>query len=378
MARSSINWTANLLRAAVLTIVLASATACGSDAESSDTDGQVDAGAEPVAIDDGTDDASAGDSGADSGGAAAGDDPLADAPALQPSNVLEVDVSGNIDSVAVSPDGARVAVTSQDGLGTPVTIGLYDAQTGQELASTEVEVISMGRLHWMADGRLVAAAEGSIDAQWLSWDGSTLASLQTLPLDRSCGDGRVDKKTGAVYSSDGLTSMNDTLCRFDTADGAIVRTADGVLVGAERFWVLPGTARVTVLHAPDPDVASELITLDGATLTPQDTTVVEFTDAVREVGATAWIQATFEDNTRLEPGAIPAPPVDPRRVSGAGTIFVALSDSGDVVFVSSTDATVLGTIPEGMNLAFSDWSLDDSVFARLATETQVEIYNLTP
>jgi hypothetical protein len=252
---------------------------------------------------------------------------------------------------------------------------LYDASTGAQLELTEVDVDRLGLLHWMADNRIVAESDGP-ESLWLSWDGTTLAELASLPLDFTCGEGRADKTTGAVYSSDGLTGMSDTLCRFDTNDGSIVRTSDGVLAGAERFWLRPGTGEVVVLHSPNPDVELELVTLDGATLAPTSQSGVPFTEYVQEVGDAVWLTDQATNASRIEPGAIPLPRLSPGGVSAAATIFVATNDSNDIVLVSSTDGTVLGVMPAGMNLAFSDWSPDDSVFARLAAADQVEVYRL--
>ena len=144
-------------------------------------------------------------------------------------------------------------MASDEGLGTPTTIGLYDASTGEQLQVTEVDVGRLGLLHWMADNRIVAESDGA-ESLWLSWDGTTLAELPSLPVDFTCAEGRADKNTGAVYSSDGLTSMGETLCRFDTNDGSIVRTADGVLVGElSEYWLRPSTGEVIVRHSPDPN-----------------------------------------------------------------------------------------------------------------------------
>jgi hypothetical protein len=356
--------------AAVLVVGLTVAAACGS----SGTDDLGDAGADitssaVTAAEDGS---------TNDGEAAAGAETGADAddigPLLQPSALIAPDQPGGINSVAVAPDGTRIALSSQEALGMPVTIGLYDVLTGERIQITEVDVDGLGRLHWMADNRLVAAAN-AFDPQWLSWDGTTLAELRSLPLDATCGEGRADKQTGAIYSSDGLTSMGETLCRFDTTDGSTIRTSDETLTSPERFWLVPSTGEVRVLHSPDPDAGLELVTLDGTSLTPNSALFIEFTETVEDVSETVWL-TDFETNaSRIEPGAIALPRLSADRVSGAGTIFVTTKDS-DIVFVSSTDGTVIGNIPAAMNLAFSDWSLDDSVFARLQAEDQIEIYQL--
>jgi hypothetical protein len=51
------------------------------------------------------------------------------------------------------------------------------------------------------------------------------------------------------------------------------------------------------------------------------------------------------------------------------------SDPDQVVFVSATDGSVIGTISAGWNPSFtSDWSLDDSSFVRVTLDAQAEIY----
>jgi len=354
-----------LARAPVVALALFAA-ACGAGSASPDDAGQ-------VVVDEGDTAQDPSDAAQADTGATESDDGV-EPVALQPSIVFAIDQPFDVGSVAVSPEGTHVAVSTQDSLGTPVSIGLYDVATGQRLELIEVDVNGLGALHWMADNRLVAA-EAAFDGRWLSWDGSTLAELPSVPLDLTCADGRVDKNSGAVYSSDGLTSMSDTLCRVDTIDGSAIRTADGVLENAESFWVRPSTGEVVVLHSPNPEVSLELMTLDGTNLSKTDAVVVEFTSSVREVGVAAWITDHDTDTSTLEPGAIAVPSIDPRHVSGAGTIFISANGSDDSVFISAIDGSVIGSIPASMNLAFSDWSLDDSVFARPTLEKQIEVYN---
>ena len=297
-----------------------------------------------------------------------------DAPALAPTSSFALADAVGVTSVAMAPDGSRVVVATQERLGAPVTLRAYDATSGAVVATAEVETLGLWRLHWMDDGRLVAADRDD-RPQWRVWDGSTLAELPPLPQDLTCADGRVDRRSGAVYSSDGMASMSDVLCRFDTTDASILRSADGLLVRPERFWVRSDTGEVVVLHAPDPDTALELLTLDGATLAPKGGVPIQFTEIVRAVGRTAWIENDFERTARLEPGAIPVPDLSPVEASRAGRYFVHANGTDDLVVFSAIDGRAMGTMPAGMNLAaFADWSSDDAWFVRLTVDRTVEVY----
>lgn len=295
-------------------------------------------------------------------------------PSLTPVASFALADAVKVTSVAMSPDGSRVVVATQERLGAPVTLRSYDASTGDVVATIEVKTLGLWRLHWMGDNRLVAADRDNRPG-WRAWDGATLEELPTLAQDLSCADGAADRNAGAVYSSDGMASMSDMLCRFDTRDGSVRRTDEGVLVGAERFWVRAGSGEVVVLHSPDPDVSLELLTLDGTTLAPKGSMPIQFDEEVKAVGSTAWIATSATSTARLEPGAISVPDLSPIRVSGAGRVFVHANGMDDVVFVSAIDGRVLGAMPAGMNIAaFGDWSIDDSHFVRLTVDRTVEVY----
>jgi hypothetical protein len=226
----------------------------------------------------------------------------------------------------------------------------------------------------MADGRLVAFASREAEPMSLSWDGATLAELPSVPLDFSCQQGQADRNSGIVYASDGMSGMGADLCRFDTLDGSVTRSGDGVLTDPDEFWILPGSAGVMVLHNPDPDGASELVVLDADTLAPSPSPLgLEPGDGVRAVGVTTWI-SLFDGPDRLEPGSLEVPPRLSPVASDSGTVFVA-SDGDDQVFVSAVDGTVIGTMSAEWNPSFtSDWSLDDSSMVRITLDGQAEIY----
>jgi hypothetical protein len=128
-----------------------------------------------------------------------------------------------------------------------------------------------------------------------------------------------------------------------------------------------------VLHSPNPETSSELITLDGESLQPKGSVAVEFTDSVQAVGLTTWMTAQDSQASRLEPGAIPVPDIGGVSTSSGGSIFFS-DDATVVTFVSAVDGTVIGTIPSGMSLAFGDWSVDDSVLVRITLDRQIEVY----
>lgn len=309
---------------------------------------------------------------APSGGTALPVASSATAPPLSPVASFPIQDAGQVTGVALSPDGSRVVVSTQERLGTPVTLRLYAAMTGEVLATAQANTIGLGRLHWMADNRVVSAdRDGS--PGWRSWDGTTLAELPRVPQDVTCADGQADKNTGAVYSSDGMVGMGDTVCRVDTRDGSALRSAPGLLARPDQFWVRPGANEVVVLHSPNPEESMELITLDGASLTRTGASVIQFGETVEAVGRTVWINR--DGTERLEPGAIPAPDLGPVRASGAGTYFIHSNGMDDFVIISATDGSLVGSMPAGMNLSpFADWSIDDSVFARLTMDRGMEIY----
>lgn len=295
-----------------------------------------------------------------------------EAPALVPVASFALEEAGQVTGVAMSPDGSRIAVSTQARLGAPIALRLYDASTGEVLATAAVDGIGLGKLHWMADDRLVSA-DREMRGAWRSWDGTTLRELPRVPQDATCADGQADKNTGAVYSSDGLVGMGDDLCRVDTKDGSILRSTPGALVRPERFWVRAAAGEVVVLHSPKPEESLELLTLDGGSLTPAGSMVVQFGEHVEAVARTAWISR--DGAARLEPGAVQAPNLSPIRPSGAGAYFVYSNGMDDFVFVSAVDGREIGTMPAGMNLSpFADWSIDDSWFVRLTGERQAEIY----
>lgn len=298
----------------------------------------------------------------------------ASAAPLTPEASFPIQDAGQVTGIALSPDGATVVVSTQERLGSPVTLRLYAATTGEVLATAQASTIGLGKLHWMADNRVVSADRDGTPG-WRTWDGTTLQEGARLPQDVTCADGQANRNTGAIYSTDGMVGMGDIICRLDTRDGSMVRSAPGLLARPDQFWVRSGSNEVAVLHSPNPEESMELITLDGTTLSRTGSSIIQFGEVVEAVGATAWISR--DRSQTLEPGGIPAPDLGPVRASGAGTYFIHSNGMDDFVVVSAVDGSLVGSMPAGMNLSvFADWSIDDSVFARLTLDRGMEIYRL--
>lgn len=311
---------------------------------------------------------------ADTPSAPAAEAVSANASPLTPAATFALATDEKVTNLVVSPDGSRVVVSTQAKLGAPVTLQVYDAASGAPGASVVVNTAGIWRLHWMADNRLVAA-DRDARLRWRVWDGATLAEGQALAQDPTCADGQADRVNGAIYSTDGIAGMGSIICRFDTTNGTMTRSADGLLVKPERFWVRPGANEVLVLHSPNPEVSLELVTLDGRTFARKSAIAVPFGESVEAVGQTIWIANINDRKARLEPGGIAVPYRRSPRASGAGTMFVHSNGGDDYVFNAASDGREIGTVPSGMNLnPFSDWSADDSVFARLTVNRMVEVY----
>ncbi len=350
--------------AMTLAVVLAG---CGGGSAGT-TEGADDTSADQPILDEGSSDT------APAGDASSGD-PLAGAPLIEPVNRFAVDgAAEGVYGIALSPDGSTVAVALPDDRGIATSIQFYDAASGTLSGSVDLDVISFGTMHWMADGRLVALTYNDDDF-WQSWDGSTFEALPSVPADIGCAEGKVDKATGAVYSTDGLGSMGDTICRVDTATGTTTIVPDGTFESPDAYWVRPGANEVVVLHSPTQN-SRELITLDAATFEATSSTELTFYQQVKAVGVTTWIQDDETNASFLLPGEIAVPRItDPLESSGAGTMFISANGSDDHVLVSATDGSVIGVFPAVMNLSnWSDWSIDDSVFARATLDNHIEIF----
>lgn len=299
-------------------------------------------------------------------------DLVADAPELTPAASFPVADGELIDSISLSPDGATMAVSLQSGLGDPVTIRLFDAQTGEPGVETTFDAIGIGRLHWMGDGRLVATSE--TEGLWRSWDGETLEAFPTLPLDYECRATVVDRVAGYAYS---VLDDDSAVCRTDPDTGEMLRSGDGI-ADIESLWVRPSSAEVLVVHYPDPDpdAAAELLALDGTDLSTGSTMTLAGGDQIRAVGATTWIDYFEPRASKLEPGSIAAPDIrDGLQASTAGTYFISANGDNDHVYVSAIDGSIVGTTGAEWNPSlFADWSIDDSVMIRMTRAYEIERY----
>ncbi len=295
----------------------------------------------------------------------------ADIPMLSPSASFTLADDERVQGVAMAPDGSRIIVKTQARLGAPVTLRSYDATTGAAGPSVTINSVGLWTLHWMADNRLVAA-DRDAQLRWRVWDGTTLEAQTPLPQDATCADGIADRTTGAIYSTNGISAMGDVICRFDTNDGSITRTANGLLRNPDGYWVRPGSDELVVQHAR----GEELLTLDGKTLERTAATPLEAGESIAAVGKRLWMSNGITRTSHLEPGDIAVPDINKLHTSTAGTYFLHSDGMDDFVIYAANDGQAVGRMPAGMNPAgFSDWSINDSAFVRLTIDGSVEIYS---
>ena len=99
---------------------------------------------------------------------------------------------GSIREVQYSPDGARLAVAGSIG------IWLYDARTGAELSLLTGHTGEITSVAFSPDGRTLASASGSGDATVRLWDAVTGAHLRTL-------HGHTGRVESVAFSPNGRT-----------------------------------------------------------------------------------------------------------------------------------------------------------------------------
>lgn len=153
-------------------------------------------------------------------------------------------------SVAIAPDGARVAVGDWRG-----TVRVLDLEDGDELARVDVGVVRVVALAWAPDGRLVVGREdGRLDVVDLAHRKVDLSveahgsAIRTLAFDPAGGLMASGSGDGAVWPA-----VNEE--RPDQGSDATV-----------RLWRWPGLEPVVVMAGHEASVRSLAFSPDGARL----------------------------------------------------------------------------------------------------------------
>ncbi|MCZ6598515.1 MAG: serine/threonine protein kinase [Planctomycetota bacterium] len=126
--------------------------------------------------------------------------------------------AGDVNGVAFSPDGTRVATASDDG-----GVRIWDARTGEELALLEGHLEEVKCVDFLPDGRVVT---GSVDGTLRVWDAETGARLLVL-------EGHSASLNALDVSPDG------SLLASSSVDGTV------------RLWSVEGAEETHVLAIRD-------------------------------------------------------------------------------------------------------------------------------
>ena len=120
---------------------------------------------------------------------------------------------GNINEIAYSPDGSRLAV------GGSIGIWVYDAQSGAEVALIGAHTSWVDSVSFSPDGTTIASGSG--DNTVRLWDAATSTALRTLT-------GHTGSVESVVFSLDGTTlasgSDDNTVRLWDAATRTLKRT----------------------------------------------------------------------------------------------------------------------------------------------------------
>ena len=167
--------------------------------------------------------------------------------------------TGDVNSVAFSPDGRTIASGSDDR-----TIKLWDAASGRELRTLEGHTNAVFSVAFSPDDRTIAS--GSWDHTIKLWDAASGRELRTL-------QGHTGKVDSVVFSPDGRTiasgSWDNTIKLWDAASGRELRTlighaaeVDSVAFSPDSRTIASGSAD-TKIKLWDAASGRELRTLQG-------------------------------------------------------------------------------------------------------------------
>ena len=144
--------------------------------------------------------------------------------------------TGPLTVAAWSPDGARVVTASDDN-----TARIWEAASGELLATLEGHVSRVGSAAWSPDGSRVVTASGDKSAR--IWEAASGALMATL-------EGHRYGVFSATWSPDGtrvVTASGDNSARiWEAATGALLATLEGhVALLRSAAWSPDGTRVVT-------------------------------------------------------------------------------------------------------------------------------------
>lgn len=164
-----------------------------------------------------------------------------------PSDVVELDPEGDSPvAVAVSPDGARVAIASSD-----APVALHDLRTGDALGTLAGP--PQGDVAWSPDGATIATASFTLDdeAATTVWDAESWEAVATLPAPGAHLAFTPDSRALVVSEKD-----QPDLQVWDWA-GDDVRTLSGASDDPRTVLVAPDGSRIYAVTPRDGVLAWE-------------------------------------------------------------------------------------------------------------------------
>ncbi len=167
--------------------------------------------------------------------------------------------TSEVNSVAFSPDGRRLASASDDH-----TVKLWDAETGEELRTFKGHTSRVWSVAFSPDGRRLASAGD--DSTVKLWDAATGEELRTLK-------GHTSGVLSVAFSADGRrlasASEDQTVKLWDAATGKELRTLKGHTSGVNSVAFSPDGRRLAsasddkTVKLWDAETGEELRTLKG-------------------------------------------------------------------------------------------------------------------